>query len=115
MNLPPSFFAALASLDPNASVVVGFCDLDLSTTDKWQAVADEYAPDTVHDYTYESLVFALPLPQFGCLIEEGPFKKACEEMEARGEWSAEFEKPCWIFPGFEWEGARCGAVAIEFE
>lgn len=117
MDIAPfTFFDMLSSLPLEAACTVSFIDLSLDpvSMNRWKEIADEYDVDTISSFAAGTLTYALPLPQFGCLIEEGVFKAAAIAMQARGEWHSEFEPPCWLVENFDWEGAQCGAVAIEF-
>ena len=118
MDKPPfSFYDMLSAMPSSASCTIAFLDpaLDPVSMAKWKSIADEYAVDTISHFTYGDLTYVLPLPQLGCLIEEGPFKAAAIAMQERGKWHEEYEEPCWILEDFDWEGAKCGAVAISFE
>ena len=104
-----TFTAALALLPPDGAALLSFCDLAPASKKAWEKIALEYAPDTVHIYTPDELSFALPLPQLGCLMEEGPFKEAVEDMNESGVNIG----GRWLLFDFEWEGARCGRVIIK--
>ena len=118
MDKPPfSFYDMLSAMPSSASCTIAFLEpaLDPASWAKWESVADEYSVDTISHFSYGDLTYVLPLPQLGCLIEEGPFKAAAVAMEIRGEWHEEYEEPCWILEDFDWEGAKCAAVAVSFE
>ena len=66
----------------------------------------EYRVDTVQSFTPSKLSFALPAPQLGCLIEEGPFKAAWEMLEGGRLKAAE---------GFGYGDLKCQRVELVTE
>ena len=105
----------IAALPPQASCTVAFFDIPPLPEQraKWAEIPGEYAADTLSRMTDHSLVFALPLPQLGCLMGEGVFKAAILALEGWGELIAK-GKTGWTAEAtpFEWKGARCRSVML---